>query len=237
MLRTLRIMGDMKRRTTAAAFVAAALLVASGAAAQDQPTISLVSADVARWDVAGHAGWLGANKSAIGAEWDDWFSAGTGGVSGGYYFTPHLKTELHATFSAEGRIFEGQQVVVPGQPFPIFRSREHFFQTDVVGGSASYQFFENQWFHPFVGAGVEMVRERHRTFSPEQFVPSRDPVPALIPAESGSTDVTYSARPFVTTGFKWYVAERTFFRSDLRTAFSTRGISHVAWSAGVGVDL
>jgi len=29
------------------------------------------------------------------------------------------------------------------------------------GATALYQFFENQWMHPFVGAGVEVARERH----------------------------------------------------------------------------
>lgn len=227
----------MNWRITAAAAVVAALLYAPRVAAQDQPAISFTPANPLRWDVAGHAGWLGANKSGVGAEWDDWYNAGLGGLSAGYYFTPHVKTDVHAAFSTEGRIVHGESVAVPGQPFPLFRTREHFFQTSAFGASASYQFFENQWIHPAIGAGFEVVRERHRLFTPQQFVPSRDPIPVVIPAASGPTEVSYRVRPFLTTGVKFYVTERTFIRTDLRSSFSTRGLSHVVWSAGIGVDL
>jgi len=227
----------MNRRTGAAAFMAAALFIASGAAAQERPRISIAPAEPVRWDLAGHVGWLGSNKSDIGADWDDFYNAGLGGVSAGYYFTPHVRTDLRAAISSEGRIFDNQVVPVAGQPFPSYRTREHFFQTATVGASASYQFFENQWFHPAVGVGVELIRERHHVFSPQQFIPSRDPVPVVIPAETGSAEVSYAVRPFVTTGFKWYVSERAFLRSDLRSSFSTRGVDRFVWSAGIGVDL
>lgn len=236
MLRTLRIMRHMNRRAVAAAFMAAALM-ATSAAAQERPAISITPADPARWDLAGHVGWLGSNKSDIGADWDDWYNAGLSGVSGGYYFTPHVKADIQAAFATEGRIYDNQPIPVPGQPFPSYRTREHFFQTATVGASASYQFFENQWFHPSAGAGIELVRERHRVFSPQQFVPSRDPVPIVIPAETGPANVSYAVRPFVTTGFKWYVSERAFIRTGLRASFSTRGVDRVVWSTGVGVDL
>lgn len=227
----------MNWKITAAASMAAALLWTPAVAAQERPAISLVPADPARWDVAGHAGWLRSNKSEIGADWNDWYDAAAGGISGGYYFTPHVKTDVHATFTTEGRIFTNESIPVAGQPFPTFRTSEHFFQTAAFGASGSYQFFENQWVHPSVGAGLDLVRERHRVYTPQQFVSSRDPRPVVIPAVSGPTEVSYAARPFVTTGVKFYVTDRTFVRTDLRSSFSTRGLSHVIWTAGIGVDL
>jgi opacity protein-like surface antigen len=234
----------MKTTIRAAAFVAAALLGAGAAAAQDRPVVSLAPADPARWDLAGHVGWLGSNKSDIGAEWNDWYNAASGGVTAGYYLTPHFKTDVQMAVSRQGRIYSQESIPVPGGAFPIFRSREHFFAARTFGAGVSHQFFENQWFHPFVGGGLEIVRETHRIDTPQQFIPGRlDParplVPAItqiLPATTGTTDVSWAARPFIATGFKWYVAERGFVRSEVRSSFSRRGAEHVVWSGGAGID-
>jgi len=49
--------------------------------------------------------------------------------------------------------------------------------------------------------------------------------------------VNWSARPVVGAGFKLYVSERAFIRSELRSSFSNRRAEHVTWAAGIGVDL
>jgi hypothetical protein len=46
----------------------------------------------------------------------------------------------------------------------------------------------------------------------------------------------YGARPVVGTGFKWYVSERAFVRSDLRSAISRDRAESVTWRVGVGFD-
>lgn len=66
------------------------------------------------------------------------------------------------------------------------------------------QFFDNTWFHPFVSAGLEIVR--------------------------------LGARPYVAAGFKVYVSERAFIRSDVRTSWSSDGFAALAWHRGVGFD-
>jgi opacity protein-like surface antigen len=225
----------MMNMQLAAAFLAAALFVAGAAAAQERPAISLTPAESAQWDIAGHVGWLASHKPDITAEWYDVLS---GGVSAGRYLTPHLKTEIHAVMAREGRMYSQDPVLLTA-PFPVFRSREHTFQTASVGAGVSYQFFENQWFHPFVGGGLEVLREHHRVRVPEQFLPQRAPgVPAVtLPAVSFAPEVSYAARPFVTTGFKWYVAERAFLRTSIQASFSRRGTTHVVWAAGIGADL
>ena len=222
----------------AAAFMAAALFVAGAAAGQERPALSLTPVESAQWDIAGHVGWLASDKSDIGAEWDDWYNAFAGGVSAGRYLTPHLKAEIHAAMTREGRIYSRDPVPLT-EPFPVFRSREHYFRTASVGAGASYQFLENQWFHPFVGGGVEILREHHRVRVPEQFLPQRAPgVPMVaLPAVTLAPEVSYAARPFVTTGFKWYVAERAFLRTSIQASFSHRGTPHVVWAAGIGADL
>lgn len=227
----------MTRTIRAAAFVAAAFFSGGVANAQDRPGVSLTSAAPATWDVAGHIGWLGSNKAGVGAEWDDWYNAPAGGLTVGHYLTPHFKAEIQAAFSGEGRIFDEQPIPVPGQAFPIFRSREHYFSATTVSGGVSRQFFENQWFHPFVGGGLEVVREQERIETLQQFVPGPDPrVPVVIPALVGAESVRWAARPYVTTGFKWYVSQRGFVRGDLRVSISNQGAQHVVWAAGAGID-
>lgn len=205
----------------------AAVLWSAAASAQEFP----------RWDVSGEVGWLSSNQSDIGPEWNEWYDEPVGGALLGRYVGPHLKTELRFAFGGEARIYEQEPIVVPGQPFPIFRSREHILRKTSLGGSVHYQIFENQWFHPQLGAGLEIARETDRTLAPELRVSSRDPGrPLIVPPLAETRRVDWTARPFVTGGFKWYVNDRGFIRSDLRVAFGDE-VADVTWSAGIGVDL
>jgi hypothetical protein len=102
----------------------------------------------------------------------------------------------------------------------------------------TYQFFRNQWFHPHVGAGIEVARESDRMFVPEWRVPSRQPgTPIVIPGIEGGTTVSWAVRPVVSTGFKWYVNERGFIRSDVSVTIGSKRAAQVVWTAGIGVDL
>jgi opacity protein-like surface antigen len=224
----------MTHTPLAAAVLAAALLTAGTAAAQ-QPAISLTPADPAQWDIAGHVGWLGADMPGAGTVGDNRYDTSSAGLSIGRYVTSHLKTEIHGGVTGEGRMYRVEQLPVPGSP-PVFRANQHYFQNATIGAGLFYQFFENQWFHPFAGGGVEALRERERVEvePPYAFPPGR--VPPVLPAPPPPR-LTYSARPFVATGFKWYVAERAFVRSDVQASFSTRGTTHVVWTAGIGADL
>lgn len=89
-----------------------------------------------------------------------------------------------------------------------------------------------------------MVRETHRIDTPQQFISGRPepatplvpPVGQLVPAATGPTHVSWAARPYLAAGFKWYVTERGFIRSELRSSFSRRGAEHIVWSGGIGID-
>ena len=217
---------------------AAALLWPATGLAQGTGGVSLTPIDLPRWDIAGDVGWLSSNKSEIGPDWNDWYDVATGGASVGRYVTPHLRTELRLAFSGEGRVFHEERIDVPGQAFPSFRLREHHFRATTLGGSVAYQFFQNQWFHPHVAAGLEIVREADRTFAPEsRLFPAPSGVPLFLPAEAGGTTVSWAVRPVVGTGFKWYVNERGFVRTDVRVSIGDKRASHVVWTAGIGVDL
>lgn len=221
-------------RPAAGAVIVAALLIVPPAAAQDAPIVSLTPESPARWDVAGYAGWRATNKSDVAPEWDEWYDTASFGASAGYLWTRHLKVEFDGSTTTEGGLFVQEQLV-PGNG-PFFRFGEHRFRTTSVSGGLLYQFGENAWFHPFVGGGVETIREDARLELQEQFPCNRapcDPVQPLPVEES----VSYMARPFAAVGFKWYMTERAFVRSDVRTAFSTGTVvDAVIWRIGIGAD-
>jgi hypothetical protein len=215
----------MTHRSRAAAFMAAALVVAGSAAAQDWPALSLTPVDPARWDVSAQAGWLAVDKSGSGSFGDDWYSVFSGGVSAGRYLTPHLKTEIQFAMNGEGRVYRQDP---PSGGVPVFRASEHYFLSAAIGAGVFYQFFENQWFHPHAGGGLELLREAHRV------------VELGGRLESGAAvapEVSHTARPFVATGFKWYVADRAFVRAGVQGSFSSGGATRVVWTSGFGADL
>jgi opacity protein-like surface antigen len=215
----------MIHRSRAAAFVAAAVLVAGNASAQNQPVITLTPASAARWDIAAQVGWLAARKSDDDVYGNDSYDAGLGGVTVGRYLTRHLKADVQAAFHGEGRLY--RQEYLPNA-VPPFRSTEHHLRTATAGAGLSYQFFDNQWFHPYLGGGFEVLREEDRVVT----IDGRLGAPATV-----STSVSYAGRPFVATGFKWYVSERAFVGAGVRGSFSSRDTTHVAWTLGVGADL
>lgn len=214
------------------------VLAVSSAAAQDRPSmITLTPPEAPRWDVTAHVAWLNVNKSGIGARWNEWYDAASFGTLVGFHLTRHLKSEVDLVTSSEGDIYSDLITLLPGQPIPVFRSREHFFRTTALSAGATYQFFENSSFHPFVGLGVALVRERERIETPPTFTPSRDPrVPVPLPALEPETRIRHLVQPFLTVGFKAYMSERAFIRGELRSSLSSDRVAALAWRAGVGVD-
>ncbi len=231
------------RTIPTAAALAAALAIATAAPAQDRqaggpppPAISLQPLDAPRWDAVFLVGWTGVNRGEVAPAWDDWSQSGSFEVGAGRYLTPHLKLEAGMAWLTEGRVYSQESIVVPGQPFASFISREHFFRTAAGSAGLSYQLFENTWFHPFIGGGIEAGRDDLRTEVPPQFIPVRpaDIPPHLIPGRIDE-ETSWFARPYATAGFKWYVAERAFIRSDIRVSAADT-IESAAWRVGVGFD-
>jgi hypothetical protein len=103
--------------------------------------------------------------------------------------------------------------------------------------SQQYQFFRNQWFHPRVGAGVEIARER----TTEEYSPifvfdsvTRTPRQLAPPRNEGPEHRTIT-RPFAEAGFKAYMTRRAFFTADTRLMYR-KGLDEVLFRLGFGVD-
>jgi hypothetical protein len=159
-------------------------------------------------------------------------------VSANRYLTPHLSLELDARRSATADTYAAE-TVFDSAGTAFFRTQRHQFTTTSVAGGASYQAFENRWFHPFVGGGLEVMRERQRSDPSQQSPSFRNgiliPPPAglALPAtESRSTTV----RPYAGTGFKVYVSPHAFLKTDVRLSLSRRGAESAVWRAGVGLE-
>ena len=198
-----------------ALFGLALLALASEAGAQQAP---LAPPGPGRWDVTGQLALLNRNKADLGLPWDHWYAAPVIQGAAGRYWTPHFKTEIEVATAGLGRI----------EDWTSLRPRHHTLRETTAGATAIYQFFDNQWVHPFVGAGVELARERHHA----------DALPAIRPLEAlpAIDRTSYSVRPVVSGGFKFYVNERAFVRTEVRTAFSTERPLAIEWRGGVGFD-
>jgi hypothetical protein len=219
----------------ALAITFAACLTASIAAAQEPtPAVTLLPATTSRWDGAVHVTWLGERRTPEAFQWDRWVNVASGGGTVGYYWTSHLKTEIDISASTEDEIYSIEPIALPGTNtlFPL--QRDHDFRVTTAAVGLVGQFFENTWFHPFLSVGLELVREREHVETTNPSFPPR-PFPPSVVTEP-ETVVRLKARPYVATGFKVYVSERAFIRSDLRTSWSSDGLAALGWHNGVGFD-
>ena len=217
-------------RTCAAVLAALVLCNVSLATAQDQLVTTFVPDSQRRWDTAWLVGWRGVNKSEVAPDWNQWYDVGAYSASAGRYLTPHLKIDLDVSTTTTGRVYGQEQFGNPG-PLASYEIRLYGFRRTTVSPSLVYQFFENRWVHPFLGAGIEGIREGEQL--DVQLVPPFAPRP---PVTTRETRVRYSAQPFITGGVKFYVSERAFIRTDVLSTFSSGGAESAVWRIGAGVD-
>jgi hypothetical protein len=185
-------------------------------------------------DVAGTLGWLSANVRRT-ESYDDWYNRGFfGGLSFGWYWTDHLKTEVGVSASNGVRVW-----VATPMPFPDqrFYTSELELDTRRLSVHQHYQFGTNQWVHPFLAAGVDVVAEGvSRRDGP---VYGYDPVTRQSQLVRPATDyprrTDWQTFASVSGGMKAYATQRVFFLTDLRVTFARRP-EEVLLRLGLGVD-
>lgn len=192
-----------------------------------------------RGDIAASIGWLYLD-TRVGRPGDQarWDGAGYGGVTAGWYWTDNWKTEIDAGGAGEAQGYGNEIITVGGRPF--YRFRQTLTQRKAVGISQQYQFGRNAWFHPHVAAGGSMAFDtRTDRYDPvfDFYDPGRPAGLPLEPARTeGPTRVT-TFRPHISAGFKAYVTQRAFVRSDVRVSGTTgRGVDEVLARIGFGID-
>jgi hypothetical protein len=208
------------------------LLLVAPAAADAQP----------KWDIAGIAGlFAGHSADPEGQHYqEDWFETGLGGVILGRHVTSHLKVELEATRTGEGTQYVQRLVSIPGVAYPYPVASEAHTTVTSVGTTLTWQFFENQWIHPFVQAGVaaEFDRRAVNTWAQQHY--SGDPrqggvLISIAEQIVEGPDTTSTVRAVLGGGVKMYVSPRLFVRTDGRAALGERR-QHVSFRVGFGAD-
>jgi hypothetical protein len=206
------------------------LAAPSGAGAQGQ------------WDVAGIAGLFAAHspEPQMRGYHEDWFHTGQGGVIIGRHFTPNLKLEFEAMRTGNGTQHIERYVSIPGYAFPYPVGSKAHKSIASIGTTVTWQFFENQWAHPFVQAGVAAEFDRRVVNTWAQQFYSGDPrqggtVINVAERRIEGPDTTTAARAVVGGGVKMYVSPRLFVRTDGRAALSPRR-QHVSFRIGFGAD-
>jgi hypothetical protein len=210
------------------------LVGATLATAQEPPKTPLT-----RGDVHVVLGWQNLHKAQPVEQHygNDWINGILfGGAGAGWYWTDNLKTQVDFGGGTKGRQYRYEPILVGGQQTGSVSSRVNV-QQQSVAIAQQYQFFRNQWFHPHVGAGVDIARETSREeYDPVFFF---DPVTRvsrqIAPPRNEGPDHRVLARPFGEAGFKAYMTRKAFFTADTRLMFKS-GIDEVLFRFGFGVD-
>jgi len=206
-------------------------LIASPALAQGSG--SAAATWQARFDVAAGLGWF-SGRPDVGYE--QWYTDSFWlGAEGGYFLTEHVKLEVGASAASEGLSWSNETPLGPtGQP-QSYISSQHAHRVSTFSAGVTYQFGRNAWVHPYLGAGVDIDRDRIRTsswvqpaYNPRQ--PSRQPhqIPDVQTTET-------AARLFGVGGVKVFFSQRVFLRADAKAAGRT-SLDKVVFRAMVGAD-
>lgn len=179
-------------------------------------------------------GWSHVRNADLpsGEQWDHGVAHVAAGL--GWYWTDHLKTEVELVAGSPAEFF-GFERVHKGNTV-VYRTSTLRQQNWGMGVAQVFQFFRNAWFHPHVGVGLDLRRESlEQRFDPVAGFDAAGRVTEFEPARVVGPHASIRARPYALTGFKAYLSQRAFVRSDLRAGFGVPDIDVVV-RAGFGVD-
>jgi outer membrane protein W len=188
-----------------------------------------------RGDVAATVGWLSVDAAANSVyDNNNWVSSLFGTVEAGWHWTDNIKTEIDFGTGTKATTYRTEPVTINGRP--TYQTTRTTFSRRTLALAPQYQFFHNAWFHPHLGAGATITWEHAISRGDPIFV--YDVVNGAGTVAPGALDeprTSVTVRPFVTSGFKAYMNERAFFRSDIRMTFRG-GPDEVLLRVGFGVD-
>jgi Outer membrane protein beta-barrel domain len=200
-------------------FLLTAALLALPALASAQTANRPPAERFRKWDLGGGLGIrFGETDDAV-VPLGNWMAEGS------RYWTPHFKTSLLVTTAG--------QTSSSGYQYdpPAFRSISSRTTTRpaAFGLTAGYQFFDNEFIHPYLSAGVRFASAHVTT--------------TVQSSRSSYSSSTVDApdrlqrRPIVGGGFKSYFANgRAFMRTELLVAIGPDGTPHTIFQFGSGVD-
>jgi hypothetical protein len=215
---------------------AASLLLAPAPRLQAQDNVQPPPQRLMRGDVSGTVNWVSINKTDA-RSYNDWHSQF--GVSGGvgWYWTDHHKTQVDFAATTAASVYSSQPYLV-GPQQQTFVTTVRSYESQRVSLIQLYQFRRNEWVHPFLGAGIDLVREESSGRD--------DPIfwydPVLRQSRLARDSVRYgdhskiAARAVLTTGVKAYFSRKVFALTDLRVNVSSHRAEDMQWRFGLGAD-
>jgi len=176
-----------------------------------------------KWDIGGTV------AIRFGEKDDAVIPAGAWTADLGRFWTPHFKTSV--------AVMTAGQTTYGGSPAGIYDPRSfttsytrNVTQPAAFAASATYQFFDNEFAHPYVSAGARFASTSTLT----QVYATRSPYGLL---SSTTAPVALEVRPVVGGGFKSYFGNgRAFMRSELMLSVGPHGTPHAILQIGAGVD-
>ena len=189
-----------------------------------------------RGDISGTVSWVTLNKSDV-RSYNDWHSQF--GVSGGagWYWTDHHKTQVEFAATTAASVYSSEPFVV-GPQQQTFVTTVRSYESQRVSLTQLYQFRRNEWVHPFLGAGLDIVREQSSGRDDPAFW--YDPIVRQSRLARDSvrygTQSEIAARAVLTAGVKAYFSRKVFAVTDLRVAVSSHRAEDTQWRFGLGAD-
>ena len=152
------------------------------------------------------------------------------------YWNSHLKTELGFTALTSGDGYADASVTLPSgqvaRTYEFLRSRQ---QQVVMSGI--YQFFDNEFAHPYVAAGIRAgVLDIESRRSPYASIFQNNTYQSVLLPDLTTRRTEVLVRPFVALGSKAYFSERVFARPEFMVAAGPKGVSQVGLTLGFGFD-
>ena len=181
-------------------------------------------------------GWSGSQHRL--EDYDRWHGSLFVGANSGRYWTDHFKTDIEAGWHSRSKTETFHEITVGGvETYALATVQVRDVRITIA---PTYQFGRNQWVHPYVGAGTDIIHRRSVLDRPAQSrfqsgpVSGRPPVNLTVPALH-ERDSQVLVRPFLKTGVKMYASERGFFVTELKLGFAP-DLDHAVWKLGVGFD-
>jgi hypothetical protein len=204
--------------TRVRAFVAAVVLALPAVAAA-QPADRISADRFRKWDLGGGLGIRFGERDDAVVPAGSWMAEGT------RYWTAHFKTSIAVTTAGQESSY--------GYSYDPRAAFSTYWQTKTspaaYGITAGYQFFDNEFAHPYVSAGARFAS----AYDVTTVQSSRFPYGSVITSSPEKLEV----RPVIGGGFKSYFANgRAFMRTELLLAIGPNGSAHAILQFGSGVD-
>lgn len=185
--------------------------------------------------MSGTVGWVHVNKSEF-TDYNDWRSQAGFGLSAGWYWTDHHVTRVGVTGTTTATLYAPVTIVV--NSLPVFVSTRRSFSTRRLGIVQQYQFRRNEWVHPFLGAGVDVVWERLGAEDDPVYVFDQVTRQSRLTRNAVNYPVRteVAARGVLTGGVKAYMSRKAFALTDLRVSIGRGRTEDAEWRFGLGVD-